>query len=154
MPQPGLRVVYSGVVSTPPTPEQPEAQAPPAQEAPPTGQPLAVAAAQPISDEDARNLGVLTWLLGLFFSIIGPLIIWLIKRDQSPFVDQVGKTVLNFNISYTIWIIVTALLSIVLIGLPFLLAAGVMYLVFSIVGAVKSNQGELFTPWLTIRFLQ
>ncbi|MBU6338250.1 MAG: DUF4870 domain-containing protein [Acidobacteria bacterium] len=106
------------------------------------------------SDEDARNLGVLTWLLGLFFSIIGPLIIWLIKRDESPFVDQTGKTVLNFNISYTIWIIVTAILSVILIGIPFLIAAGVLYLVFSIVGAVKANQGELFSPWLTIRFLK
>ena len=145
----------------PDSPEQPGAahdpapgQATPPQEPPPpTGQPVAVAA-QPTSDSDARNLAVLTWLLGLFFSIIGPLIIWLIKRDESPFVDQAGKTVLNFNISYTIWIIVTALLSIILIGIPFLIAAGVMYLVFSIVGAVKANQGEDFTPWLTIRFLK
>ena len=144
----------------PDSPEQPGAahdpapeQATPPQEPPPTGQPVAVAA-QPTSDSDARNLAVLTWILGLFFSIIGPLIIWLIKRDESPFVDQAGKTVLNFNISYTIWIIVTALLSIILIGIPFLIAAGVMYLVFSIVGAVKANQGEDFTPWLTIRFLK
>ena len=146
-------------MSTPPPerPEDPAAQAPPppAQEAPPTGEPAPVAVARPLaSEEDARNLGVLTWLLGLFFSIIGPLIIWLIKRDESPFVDQVGKTVLNFNISYTIWIIVTAILSIVLIGIPFLIAAGVMYLVFSIVGAVKASQGEYFDPWLTIRFLR
>lgn len=111
-------------------------------------------ASQVTSDTDARNLGVLTWLLGLFFSIIGPLIIWLIKRDESPFVDSVGKTVLNFNISYTIWIIVTAILSVVLIGIPFLIAAGVLYLVFSIVGAVKANQGEYFVPWLTIPFLK
>ncbi len=126
-----------------------------AQEPPPAGEPVAVATTAPVaSDEDARNLGVLTWLLGLFFSIIGPLIIWLIKRDESPFVDQTGKTVLNFNISYTIWIIVTAILSVILIGIPFLIAAGVLYLVFSIVGAVKANQGELFSPWLTIRFLK
>lgn len=132
-------------------PEQPLV----AQEPPPAGEPVAVATTAPVaSDEDARNLGVLTWLLGLFFSIIGPLIIWLIKRDESPFVDQTGKTVLNFNISYTIWIIVTAILSVILIGIPFLIAAGVLYLVFSIVGAVKANQGELFSPWLTIRFLK
>lgn len=143
-------------MSTPPPdpagqPEQP----PVAQEPPPAGEPVAVATTAPVaSDEDARNLGVLTWLLGLFFSIIGPLIIWLIKRDESPFVDQTGKTVLNFNISYTIWIIVTAILSVILIGIPFLIAAGVLYLVFSIVGAVKANQGELFSPWLTIRFLK
>ena len=144
-------------MSTPPPPEQPEqpAQAPAPPDPPPAGQPVAVAPAQAVaSDEDARNLGVLTWLLGLFFSIIGPLIIWLIKRDESPFVDQTGKTVLNFNISYTIWIIVTAFLSIILIGIPFLVAAGVLYLVFSIVGAVKANQGEYFSPWLTIRFLK
>jgi uncharacterized Tic20 family protein len=147
-------------MSTPEPPENPEqpeaaqpsAEPPPAQEAPPTGQPVAVAPAQ--SESDDRMMGVLIWILGLFFSIIGPLIVWLIRRDQSPFVDSVGKTVLNFNISYTIWIIVTAVLSIILIGIPFLIAAGVMYFVFSIVGAVKANQGEDFTPWLTIRFLK
>ena len=144
----------------PENPEQPEAAQPsaeppppaPAQEAPPTGQPVAVAPAQ--SESDDRMMGVLIWILGLFFSIIGPLIVWLIKRDQSPFVDAVGKTVLNFNISYTIWIIATALASIILIGIPFLIAAGVAYFVFSIVGAVKANQGEDFTPWLTIKFLK
>ena len=113
---------------------------------------MAVAAAG--SDSDDRMFGVLIWIVGLFFSIIGPLIVWLVKRDQSAYVDAVGKTVLNFNISYTIWIIVTALLSIILIGIPFLIAAGVMYFVFSIIGAVKANQGEDFTPWLTIRFLK
>lgn len=159
-------------MSTPPPPdqpEQPEGAAPP----PPAGGPEAGAAAaqpvapaaegaapvatvpgQPPSDSDDRMLGVLTWLVGLFFSIIGPLIVWLIKRDQSAFVDETGKTVLNFNISYTIWLIVTAVLSIILIGIPFLIAAGVMYFVFSIVGAVKANQGEVLNPWLTIRFLK
>jgi uncharacterized Tic20 family protein len=132
----------------PQEPAQPAAQELP----PPTGQPVAVAAADSSSDD--RMFGVLLWIVGLFFSIIGPLIVWLVKRDQSAYVDAVGKTVLNFNISYTIWIIVTALLSIILIGIPFLIAAGVMYFVFSIVGAVKANQGEDFTPWLTIRFLK
>ncbi len=135
-------------------PKEPAQQAPPSppQEPPPTGQPVAVAPGQ--SDSDDRMFGVLLWIVGLFFSIIGPLVVWLIKRDQSPFVDAVGKTVLNFNISYTIWIIVTALLSVILIGIPFLIAAGTLYFVFSIVGAVKANQGEDFTPWLTIRFLK
>lgn len=167
-------------MSTPPPPdrpEQPSGQAPPpagdpaaAQEAPPpppAGEPaaaqeapppppapVAVVPGQPPSDSDDRMMGVLTWLLGLFFSIIGPLLVWLLKRDQSQFVDATGKTVLNFNISYTIWLIVTALLSIILIGLPFLVAAAVMYFVFSIIGAVKANQGEVFSPWLTIRFLK
>ena len=137
----------------PATQEPVQEAAPTAQEPPPpTGQPVAVAAAD--SDSDDRMFGVLIWIVGLFFSIIGPLIVWLVKRDQSAYVDAVGKTVLNFNISYTIWIIVTALLSIILIGIPFLIAAGVMYFVFSIVGAVKANQGEDFTPWLTIRFLK
>lgn len=137
-----------------PTPQEPVQEAAPAAQEPPppTGQPVAVAAAD--SDSDDRMFGVLIWIVGLFFSIIGPLIVWLVKRDQSAYVDAVGKTVLNFNISYTIWIIVTALLSIILIGIPFLIAAGVMYFVFSIVGAVKANQGEDFTPWLTIRFLK
>ena len=137
-----------------PAPQEPVQEAAPAAQEPPppTGQPVAVAAAE--SDSDDRMFGVLIWIVGLFFSIIGPLIVWLVKRDQSAYVDAVGKTVLNFNISYTIWIIVTALLSIILIGIPFLIAAGVMYFVFSIIGAVKANQGEDFTPWLTIRFLK
>ena len=144
----------------PPAPEPAPSQPPPpeataaAAQAPPAGAAVAAVPGQPPSDSDDRMLGVLTWLVGLFFSIIGPLIVWLIKRDQSPFVDQTGKTVLNFNISYTIWIIVTAIASIILIGIPFLIAAGVAYFVFSIIGAVKANQGEIVNPWLTIRFLK
>ena len=136
--------------SQPPAPEA----TPAAEQAPPARGAVAAVPGQPPSDSDDRMLGVLTWLVGLFFSIIGPLIVWLIKRDQSPFVDQTGKTVLNFNISYTIWIIVTAIASIILIGIPFLIAAGVAYFVFSIIGAVKANQGEIVNPWLTIRFLK
>lgn len=163
-------------MSTPPPPERPESpegasgqeqppqeqagqappdsgqQAPPPQEPPPTGPPVAVATSQ--SESDDRMFGVLIWIMGIFFSIIGPLIVWLLKREQSAYVDAVGKTVLNFNISYTLWIIVTGAFSLLLIGLPFLIAAGVMFFVFSIVGAVKANQGEDFVPWLTIRFLK
>ena len=87
-------------------------------------------------------------------NIIGPLIIWLMKKDQDPFVDATGKEVLNFQISATIYGFACALLFLVFIGvilLPILIIAVVIY---TIIGAVKANEGQLYRYPLTIRFLK
>src|SRR6266852_3321441 len=77
--------------NVPPKPDAPPAdsQAPPPAE---TG-PLPVAQTQ-----DDKTMGMICHLLGIILGIIGPLIIWLIKKDQSKFVDDQGKEALNFQI--------------------------------------------------------
>jgi uncharacterized protein len=96
-------------------------------------------------------------LLGLFFHffghLLGPLIVWLIKRDASPEIDANGKESLNFQISMLIYDIVAGILCIVLIGFPILIALWVLNTVFVIIASVKTSNGEFYRYPFTIRFL-
>ena len=96
-------------------------------------------------------------LAGLFFHffghLLGPLIVWLIKRDASPEIDANGKESLNFQLSMLIYDIVAGILCIVLIGIPILIALWVLNTVFVIIASVKTSNGEFYRYPFTIRFL-
>jgi uncharacterized protein len=96
-------------------------------------------------------------LLGLFFHffghLLGPLIVWLIKRDLSPEIDANGKESLNFQISMLIYDIIAGILCLVLIGIPILIALWIMNTVLVIVASVKTSNGEFYRYPFTIRFL-
>jgi hypothetical protein len=86
-------------------------------------------------------------------AIILPLIIWLLKRNESPKLDAVGKRVLNFQISYAIYMAAAGLgaliFSAVHLGIlfyPVQLVIIVAWLVFTIMGAIKQNKGEVYQP--------
>ncbi len=95
-------------------------------------------------------------------NIIGPLAIWLLRKDVLPAVDKHGKAALNFNISITVYaaisVAVSVALMLVLIGflLIFVVIAGlfVWWLVATVVAAVKAGNGEFWDYPLTIRFLR
>jgi uncharacterized Tic20 family protein len=89
-----------------------------------------------------------------FGNIIGPLIIWLIKKDEYPLVDEHGKESLNFQISMTIYMMVSGLLIIVVIGLILLPALLIAELILVIMAAVKVSDGEKYQYPFTIRFLR
>ncbi len=89
---------------------------------------------------------------GLIF--LGPLIIWLIKKDDMPFAAQEAKEDLNFTISMSIYYIVSIILMFVLIGIVPLLLLPLFHLIVSIMAAVKSNEGIGFRYPLTIRFIK
>jgi hypothetical protein len=89
-----------------------------------------------------------------FGNILGPLIVWLVKRDEMAFVEDQGKEALNFNISITIYGIISALLIFVLIGFALLLILGVVWLVFVILAAVKANEGTAYRYPLTLRLIK
>ena len=78
-----------------------------------------------------------------FGNIIGPLVVWLIKKDAMPLVDQHGKEALNFQITVTLALIVSALLMLVVIGIVLIFVVGIGALVLTIVAAVKVSGGEL-----------
>ncbi len=75
---------------------------------------------------DENIMAMLIYLLSLFTSIIGPLIIWLLKKDESKLVDRAGKNYLNYTISYIIWSIV--LVVITFIGV-FLIATDISFII-------------------------
>lgn len=87
------------------------------------------------------------------FPILGPLIVWLIKKDQSAYLDAQGRELLNFQISYLIYALVSLVLCFVLIGFPLLFAVGVATLVLTIIGIVKASEGTIYRFPLTIRML-
>jgi uncharacterized Tic20 family protein len=96
-------------------------------------------------------------LLGLFFHffghLLGPLIVWLLKRDMSPEIDANGKESLNFQLSMLIYDVIAGILCIVLIGIPILIALWILNTVFVIIASVKTGNGESYRYPLTIRFL-
>src|SRR6267143_4857009 len=96
-------------------------------------------------------------LLGLFFHflghILGPLVVCLIKRGDSPEIDAYGKESLNFQISMLIYDAVAAILCIVLIGIPILIALWVLNTVFVIIASVKASEGKFYRYPITIRFI-
>ena len=85
--------------------------------------------------------------------IVLPIILWLMKKNQSAVVDQHGCNVINWMISAFIYAIAFALLSFILIGIPFMIALCIVAIVFPIVGAVKANDGEVWRYPFTITFI-
>jgi hypothetical protein len=111
-----------------------------------------------VSNEE-RTMAMLCHLSALamfvipFGSILGPLIVWLIKKDQYVEVDRQGKDALNFHLSMLIYSIVGGILVFLLIGIFVLLVLAILRLVFIIVASVKSNSGERFAYPLALRFI-
>lgn len=89
-----------------------------------------------------------------FGNIIGPLVIWLIKRDEYPMVNDQGKEALNFQISLTIYVLISLILALVVIGFMLLIAIGIFNIVMIIMASIKANEGMLFRYPLAIRFIQ
>ena len=113
------------------------------------------------------HLLALAGLIGIpFGSILGPLVAWLMKKDQYPLVDDQGKESLNFQISITIYGIglgILAVLAVIsIIGIFILLPAiavvasvwWIVELILIITAAMRANEGIAYRYPITIRFLQ
>lgn len=114
-------------------------------------------------NKDARMWAMFCHLIGLaallpvvplFGGAIGALIIWQIKKDEHPFVDEQGKEALNFQISILIYAIVAGLLIFACVG-AFLLPVVIIFdIVFLIIAAIKANNGFHYRYPLCIRFIR
>ncbi len=107
-----------------------------------------------VVSKDARMWGMLCHLLGLFTSFIGPLIIWMLKKEEDPFIDNQGKEALNFQITVLIASIVSGLLAALCIGVFLGIAVAIVDLIFCIIATVKSNGGEAYRYPVSIRFIK
>jgi len=111
------------------------------------------------SIQDERMWGMFCHLSALagyiipFGFIIGPLVIWSIKKQEYPFVDEQGKEALNFQISMLIYFIISAILIIIVIGIILLIALGIFHLIMIIIAAIRANNGESFRYPLSFRFV-
>ena len=88
-----------------------------------------------------------------FGNIAGPLVVWLLKRDEMPFVDDQGKESLNFQITMTIAFVIAALAILLLVGFLLLPVLGIYWLVAIIIAAVRTSEGKVYRYPFTFRFI-
>jgi len=140
----------------------------------PEAQEQDVAAEQPVDvqpaevseevDKDARmwalfchlaGLGwLLWWIAPMVGGVIGALIMWQIKKDTHPFIDEQGKEAFNFQTSMLIYWVIAGLLCFTCIGFVLLPLVMILDIVFAIIAAVKANNGNHYRYPLTIRFIK
>jgi uncharacterized Tic20 family protein len=123
----------------------------------------------PITSEDRihmfdrkteNRLGMFCHLLsfaGLLFPlghILGPLILWLMKKDDSPAVAYHGKEAVNFQISVTIYMLISIILMFIFIGIPLFFILLLMQFILIIVATINAADGKLFRYPLTLRFIK
>lgn len=89
-----------------------------------------------------------------FGNVIGPLILWSMKKDVSELVDREGKKSLNFQISMSIYIFVSAILAFVIVGFFLLAALALINLIFVVIAIVKTLNGEDYQYPFTINFIK
>lgn len=137
------------------------------QPAPPVNEPT------PPASDNTHTFGMLCHLLALsalvgvpFGNILGPLVMWLIKKEEIPFVDECGKESLNFQISMTLYsaalgLVCLPFLIVPIVGVIFvffaamaLFAIVVLGITFVVIAAIRTSEGQSYQYPLTIRFLK
>lgn len=111
-----------------------------------------------ITSED-RTWGILvhaTAFAGFVFpfaNILAPLIVWLIKKEESQFVDENGRQAVNFQITWTIFLLIAAASIFVLIGLVLLPLVGIAWLILVILATISASNEEVYDYPLTFEFI-
>jgi uncharacterized protein len=91
---------------------------------------------------------------------IGPLVIWMVKKETMPFVDDQAKEALNFNITVAIVFLALFLMTLLTLGigivltLPLMIVVGLAWLVLTIIAAMKANQGERYRYPFALRLIK
>lgn len=114
----------------------------------------------PVPDKNEQTMGMLCHLLALtgyaipFANMIGPLIVWMIKREQMPFVESEGKSSLNFQISMTIYHLIGIALCFIVIGFLVLPIIMIVNIVLVVLASTKAASGISYQYPFSIRFIQ
>ena len=109
---------------------------------------------------DEKNWGMYCHLAGFagllipFGNVLGPLLIWILKKEEYPFVEVEGKEALNFQITVSIAAIIAGLLSVVLIGIPLLIAIAVLAIIFMIKAIMETNEGRPYRYPFNLRLIK
>lgn len=105
------------------------------------------------SVQDEKGLATLSHVLGIFTGFLGPLVIYLLVKDDQPFARHHAAESLNFQITYTVALIVCVLLFLVLIGIVMIFVVWVLGIVWMIMAAVAANRGEWYRYPVNIRMV-
>lgn len=106
----------------------------------------------PTSDE--RTMAILSHILAFVSAILAPLIIYLIKKDQSKYVAEHAKESLNFQITMFICYIISMFLMIILIGVFLLIALGIFNLVVVIIASIKASENTIYRYPFNLRLIK
>ena len=120
---------------------------------------------QPQQIENQPSKDERTWAMlchfsafaGLIFpfgNFLAPLIIWLIKKEELPFVEDQGKEVLNFQISMTIYLLISGILCIILIGIPIVIGLVIFCFIITIIAAISANDGKSYRYPMNLRLIK
>lgn len=122
---------------------------------------------RPVNINDGADLEVRTrqWAMILNFSLLAgfivpilglvvPVLIWQLKKTELPGLDVHGKIAMNWLISLILYAVISALLILVLVGIPMLIALCLISIIFPIIGGIKANNGEAWRYPLSIEFLK
>ncbi|MFN3167023.1 MAG: DUF4870 domain-containing protein [Phycisphaeraceae bacterium] len=125
------------------------------EEQPPTSPPPTNDSPEALSKDDT-NMAMLAHLLGILTGFVGPLIIWLVKKDSSPFVEDQAKEALNFQIAILIVYVGLAVVSCVTLGFGALLyiPAMIVAIVFMIMACMAASKGERYRYPVNIRLIK
>jgi len=130
-----------------------EGQIPPTEPSSPIASPGAYQG--PPADKDAMTMGMLCHLLAIFTWFLGPLLIWLIKKDSHPFIDDQGKESLNFEIATVLaCIICIPLIFVFCLGYILLFAVHIARIVFCILATIEANKGVAYRYPLNLRLIK
>lgn len=86
--------------------------------------------------------------------LVGPLVVWLVKKEEDPFIDEQGKEAVNFQITMLIAAFISGLLTLIFIGFLLLIGVGLLMIIFPIIAAIKANEGEHYRYPMSIRFIK
>lgn len=125
-----------------------ETPPPPVDYATPSGPGVAPAS------KDEGNMGLLLFILCIVTGFIGPLILWLMKKDGSRYINEEGKEVLNWCITFVLAYIVSVILMFVVIGIFLMFALLIVHLVFNIMGAIAASKGNYYRYPFALRLLK
>ena len=97
---------------------------------------------------------LLWWIVPLIGGVIGPLVVWQLKRKEDAFIDEQGKEALNFQISMLLYYIVAGVLCFACVGFVLLPIVAVVDTLFAIIASIKAGNGQHYRYPLTIRFIK
>jgi len=115
----------------------------------------------PAPSAEARKWAMLchyaafAWFLApMVGNVVGPLVVWQLKRESDPYVDEQGREALNFQLTLSLALMICGVLAWLLIGFPLMLLVSVIGLVLTVIAGIKANEGR---PWrypFCLRFLK
>jgi uncharacterized protein len=102
---------------------------------------------------DEKNIAVITHITGIFFSIFPGLIVWLLKKDESPYISAQAREALNFQISLLIAYFISCVLMFILIGFLLIGLVWLANIIFSIIAAIAASKGENYCYPISLRLI-